>query len=254
MSFGGLLEGLSPGFGAVSTGFCVSVGWPVTSPGFEDMPGSVVVPWSPLVLGAAGRATLPEVPWSALPLLEPVAEPVVEFEPEVPSEPLLLELEPMEPLALDPVSVPDVVELLLLSSADGAPSGEVRVRCIELVSLELRPWPCLWCFLCFFCTEVSLVASSLLPDLAEPLTAESSLSELFDEVSFPIAVLLELEPVEGVALEELSLLDALLSDGSVDLEVEVSEPGVVLLDGLLLGSVELLLAELPELPGSALLF
>jgi len=106
--------------------------------------------------------------------------------------------------------------------------------------------------LCFFCTEVSLVASSLLPDEVEPLTAESSL--LFEELSFPMAVLLALPLVEGVALEELSLLDALLSDGRVDLEVEVSELGVVLLDGLLLGSVELLLAELPELPGSALLF
>jgi len=43
-SFGWLLDGLSEGAGAVSTGFCVSVGWPVTSPGREDMPGSFEVP------------------------------------------------------------------------------------------------------------------------------------------------------------------------------------------------------------------
>jgi hypothetical protein len=54
-SFGWLPEG------AVSTGFWVSVGWPVTSPGRDDMPGSLFVPLSS-VLGAGGRATLPAVP------------------------------------------------------------------------------------------------------------------------------------------------------------------------------------------------
>lgn len=58
---GGWLVGWS-----LSTGFCVSVGWPVTSPGFDDIPGSladplpVVEPVSGLVvLGAAGCCTLP---------------------------------------------------------------------------------------------------------------------------------------------------------------------------------------------------
>jgi len=55
-SFGWLPEG------AVSTGFCVSVGWPVTSPGRDDMPGSLLAPLSSVVLGAGGRATLPGVP------------------------------------------------------------------------------------------------------------------------------------------------------------------------------------------------
>src|SRR5712664_761350 len=55
-SFGWLPEG------AVSTGFCVSVGWPVTSPGCEDIPGSLLAPLSWGVLGAGGRATLPGVP------------------------------------------------------------------------------------------------------------------------------------------------------------------------------------------------
>src|SRR6202022_3877260 len=50
-SFGWLPEG------AVSTGFWGSVGWPVTSPGREDVPGSLLAPLS--VLGAGGRATLP---------------------------------------------------------------------------------------------------------------------------------------------------------------------------------------------------
>src|SRR6267378_2065096 len=53
-SFGWLPEG------AVSAGFCVSVGWPVTSPGRDDIPGSLFA--SLPVLGAGGRATLPDVP------------------------------------------------------------------------------------------------------------------------------------------------------------------------------------------------
>jgi hypothetical protein len=226
---------LSPGAGAVSTGFCVSVGWPVTSPGREDMPGSLDVPWSPVVLGAAGRATLPEAPWS-------------------------LELPVALPLVLEPVSEPEVLEsgaagvagLVLLSSAAGVSDGEAR--CIALVSLELRPWPCL-CFLCFF-AEVLLVESSLVPDEVEPLTVESlfSVALLLEELSLPIPVLVELEPVEGFALDESSLLDELLSAGRVVFEVDVSELGVELLEGLLLGRLLLLLAVFDELPGSALLF
>jgi len=213
------------------------------------------------VLGAAGRETLPELPWSvvALPLAEPPVVPEL-VEPELePMEPLPLvpELVPSEPLLLDPASVPEVVELLESGEAGVVAlesDGEVRVRCIELVSLELRPWPCL-CFLCFLCVELPLVASSLLPDEVEPLTAASffSVALLFEELSLPMPVLVELEPVEGFALDESSLLDELLSDGSVDLEVEVSELDVELLDGLLLGRLELLLAVFPELPGSALL-
>jgi hypothetical protein len=261
-----VLDGLSPGAGAVSTGFWVSVGWPVTSPGREDMPGSLDVPWSPVVPGAAGREMLPELPWSlelpvALPLVVPeLVEPVLD-----PTEPLVPELVPSEPLLLEPVSVPDVVELVepgaagvvglvLLSSAGGVSDGEVRVWCIELVSLELRPWPCL-CFLwCFF--EVLVAVSSLLLDEVEPLTAESSLSValLVDELSLPMPVLVELEPVDGFALDESSLLDELLSDGKVVFDVDVSELGVELLEGLLLGRLLLLLAVFPELPGSALLF
>ena len=264
---------MSPGAGAVSTGFCVSVGWPVTSPGREDMPGSVAVPWSPLVLGAAGREMLPELPWSvvALPLVEPepdvlglepteplvpepvVAEPELEVSGGVAVEPPVLEpeLDPIEPVALEPVSVPEVVPEL--------ESDEVRVRCIELVSLELRPWPCfLWCFLCFL-AEVLLVASLLLPDEVEPLIASSlswslSLTELLDELSFPMPVLVELEPTDGLALEESAPLVELVECGSEVFEVEVSVLGVELLDGLLLGRLELLLAVLDELPGSALLF
>jgi hypothetical protein len=46
--------------GAVSTGFCVSVGCPLTSPGREDIPGSLAGAFASSVgLGAGGRATLP---------------------------------------------------------------------------------------------------------------------------------------------------------------------------------------------------
>jgi hypothetical protein len=56
LSFGWLPEG------ALSTGFCVSVGWPVTSPGRDDIPGSFAGLLSSVVLGAGGRATLPALP------------------------------------------------------------------------------------------------------------------------------------------------------------------------------------------------
>ncbi|HEY6908965.1 MAG TPA: hypothetical protein VI356_06330 [Myxococcales bacterium] len=105
-----------------------------------------------------------------------------------------------------------------------------------------------------FFAGVLLVASSLLPDEVEPLIAESSLFTPLDELSLPMPVLEELEPVDGLALEESSLLDELLSDGRVVFEVDVSELGVELLDGLLLGRLLLLLAVFDELPGSALLF
>ncbi|HEY5675644.1 MAG TPA: hypothetical protein VIR81_02595 [Myxococcales bacterium] len=190
----------------------------------------------------------------SLPLVVPeLVEPVLE-----PTEPLAPELVPSEPALLEPVSVPEVV---LFGSAgvvadelfeDELSGGEVR--CIALVSLELRPWPCFLCFLWAFFAGVLLVASSLLPDEVEPLIAESSLFTPLDELSLPMPVLEELEPVDGLALEESSLLDELLSDGSVVFEVDVSELGVELLDGLLLGRLLLLLAVFDELPGSALLF
>src|SRR5690349_9276634 len=81
----GWLEGESLGAGAVSTGFRVSVGWPLTSPGFDDIPGSLFAPVS--VPGLAGRATLPRVS-----LVEP---------------------------ALAPVSVPEVVGLLGVAGVVG---------------------------------------------------------------------------------------------------------------------------------------
>src|SRR5207248_297124 len=74
--FGGWLVDWSE---PVSTGFWVSVGCPVTSPGF-DMPVPVVLPVSGVVaLGAAGRWTLPRVEGSdeaggpAVPLSSPFA-------------------------------------------------------------------------------------------------------------------------------------------------------------------------------------
>ena len=120
----------------MSTGFCVSVGWPLTSPGRDDIPGSFVAP----LAGLAGRATLPEVPWSALPEAPGLLRVSV-------AEPELVDPVVAEPALLEPVSVPEVVGLLgvagvvglvLVSSADGVSEGEVRVRCIELASL-LRP-------------------------------------------------------------------------------------------------------------------
>ncbi|MCA1827364.1 MAG: hypothetical protein LC689_10565 [Myxococcales bacterium] len=45
----------------VSTGFCVSVGWPLTSPGFEAALPVVLPVSGVVVLGAAGRWTLPLV-------------------------------------------------------------------------------------------------------------------------------------------------------------------------------------------------
>ncbi|HEY6908964.1 MAG TPA: hypothetical protein VI356_06325 [Myxococcales bacterium] len=76
--------------------------------------------------------------------LAPVLEPTEPLAPELePTEPLAPELVPSEPALLEPVSVPEVV---LFGSAgvvadelfeDELSGGEVR--CIALVSLELRP-------------------------------------------------------------------------------------------------------------------
>ena len=65
----------------MSIGFWVSVGWPLTSPGFDDMPGSFL---ASVVEGLAGRATLPDAPGSC----------------------------DGETVAVEPLSVPEVVGLL----------------------------------------------------------------------------------------------------------------------------------------------
>ncbi len=241
-----LLLGWSAGAGAVSTGFCVSVGWPLTSPGRDDIPGSFVAP----LAGLAGRA-LPEVPWSALPeapglLRVSVADPEV-VDPVV-AEPLL-----------EPVSVPEVVGLLgvagvvglvLVSSAAGVSEGEVRVLCIELASL-LRPcaadvsdflW---WCFFAFFSFEGE-TDSSELPFASAPLFTSP-------ELSLPMPVVVDAAPLLGTALEEVSLFDD-VSGCSFALFEPVSPAGDELAAGLLLGSELLLDEAFDELPGKELLF
>ena len=152
-----------------------------------------------------------------------------------------------EPLFDAPVSLgvelgnAGVVGLVFVSSAEGVSDGEVRARCIELVSSVERPWPdFLLCFLLFLWTVVLLVASS--DGVA-----------LF-ELSLPMPVEVEAPPVEGVALEDVSRVEWLESSGSLLFAVEVSLLGVVFALGLLLGSEVLLLAVFDEVPGSALLF
>jgi hypothetical protein len=100
----------SPGAGAVSVGFPVSAGWPLTSPGRDDMPGSFFVS----LVGLAGRATLPDAPWSAGGgrLRVSVAEVV------------------------GMLGAAGVVELVLFWSTGGVSDGEVR--CMEL-DPPLRP-------------------------------------------------------------------------------------------------------------------
>jgi hypothetical protein len=166
-----------------------------------------------------------------------------------------------EPLALEPVSVPEVVllgaagvvGLALVVSDDGVSDGEVRVWCIELVSLEVRPCPPCF-FLCFLCAELPLVASSLLPLGVEPLMPAELPALAPDELSLPMPVLVEPAPTEGLALDESSFVEELVSSGLRVLLVEVSLLGAELAEGLLLGSDLLLLLVLDELPGRALLF
>ena len=250
-----LLFGWSVGAGAVSTGFCVSVGWPLTSPGREDMPGSLVVPLD----GLAGRATLPDVPWSALPEVLGLVRVSVAEPPLV--EPVLLEPALLEPVLVEPVSVPEVVgllgaagvvELVLFSSTGGVSEGEVRVRCIELESL-LRPCApdlsdFLWCFFAFFSDfELELEIDSFeLPFASEPLFTLS-------ELSLPIPVEVDAPPRLGTALDEVSLFEE-LSGCSLAVFDSVSPAGDELAAGLLLGSELLLDAAFDELPGRVLLF
>ena len=233
-SLGAVSIGLS-----VSTGLLVSVGCPLTSPGFEDIPGSLLgVSFEGL--GLAGRATLPEVPLS-----------------ELEEEPALSRVSLVEPLLLEPVSVPEVVGLAgeagvvglaLVSSEGGVSEGEVRVRCIPLDSLR----PCESVFLCFFAfffvvAEELEIDSFPLPFAEEPLLT-------LPELSLPMPVLVDAPPRLGTALEEVSLFE--LSSGCCWwLFAAVSPlPAVVFADGLLLGSVRLLESLFEELPGSALLF
>jgi hypothetical protein len=195
----------------VSTGFCVSVGWPLTSPGRDDMPGSLVVPLE----GLAGRATLPDAPWSAVPEVLGVVR--VSLAEPLPLEPVVLEPVLLESLLLAPVSVPEVVgllgaagvvEVVLFSSRGGVSEGEVRVRCIELDSLR----PCapelsdfLWCFFAFFFEELELeIDSFALPFASEPLFTVSEL-----ELSLPMPVVVDAPPRLGTALDEVSRFDEL---------------------------------------------
>jgi hypothetical protein len=225
MAPGYLLFGGSFASGAVSIGFSVLVGCPLTSPGREDMPGSLFTSLD----GFAGRATLPELSLSE-------EEPVV---------------------LLAPVSVPEVVGLagevgevglVFVSSAGGVSEGEVRVRCIELESLR----PCdasgfLECFFAFFVFEVEpLTDSFALPCAEEPLLT-------LPELSLPMPVVADAPPRLGTALDDVSLLEV-LSGCCCGVFAPVSPEEVELAAGLLLGS-ELLLDEVfDELPGRALLF
>jgi hypothetical protein len=210
------------GDSALSTGFCVSVGWPVTSPGREDMPGSRLVPLlSSVGLGAEGRATLP-----------------------------LVSL-----LFAEPVSVPDVVGLfgdagvvglVLLSSAAGVSDGEVRVRCMS--PAPLRPCDLLGLFFLIFLSEDEPLGT----DSVELPAAELPLPTL-PELSLPTPVVVDAAPRLGTALEDVSRLE-LLSGCACGVFAFVSEDGVGLAAGLLLGSVLFALEVFDELPGRALLF
>ena len=221
----------------MSAGFCVSVGCPVTSPGFEDIPGSFAGPLASSVgLGLAGRETLPALPVSV-------------------EEPALPRVSLAEPLWLEPVSVPEVVGfdgeagvagLAFVSSAGGVSEGKVRVRCIELESL--RPCDFLWCFFAFLpLFELGLEIDSFeLPCADDPLLT-------LPELSFPTPVLVDAPLRLGTALEEVSRFEE-LSGCSCVLFTPVSPAEVELAAGLLLGS-ELLLDEVfDESPGRALLF
>lgn len=177
-----------------SIGFCVSVGWPVTSPVFGDIPGSllgalpVVEPVSGVVvLGAAGCCTLSDgLALSAglfrLPLVE--------------SDGLALSAGwfrlPLESDGAGAATLPLVLVSLpvLVSGA----AGVVRVlRCMLLDSLLLRPWPLWWCFLCLMTVVLSVL---LLPEVAALSEGAAALS---------LAVALSVGIAGAVAEAELSL-------------------------------------------------
>src|SRR5207248_3083228 len=132
----------------VSVGFCASVGWPVTSPGRDDMPGSRLVPLlSSVVLGLAGRATLPAEPWSAGGLTLPRVSFVV-------------------PVVL--CGADGDAGLVFVSSADGVSEGEVFARCMLLS--PLRPCELRRLFLTFLSLDDELGTDSVeLPAAESPL-------------------------------------------------------------------------------------
>ena len=227
----------------LSTGFCVSVGWPVTSPGRDDMPGSLLVPLlSSVVLGVEGRATLPAVSLELGELTPPRVSVVGAG--LVPTAP---------PLFAAPVSVPDVVGLLgeagvvglvLLSSAGGVSEGEVRVRC--MAPAPPRPCDLLRLFFLIFLSGDELGTDSVeLPAAALPLTAP--------ELSLPTPVLVEAAPPLGAALEDVSRFELLSGCDCPDFAL-VSEDGAEFVAGLLLGSEVFVLEVFEDWPGRALLF
>ncbi len=224
----------------MSTGFCVSVGWPVTSPGREDMPGSFAgLLVSSVVLGFAGRATLPEAP--------------VSVEDEEPALPRVSDVEPVLPVAEPLLPEPGeasgdagVAGFVFVSSAGGVSECEVE-RCIVLDWLR----PCaperLWCFFAFLLLAVDPEIDSFeLPCAADPLLTSP-------ELSFPTPVAVEAPPRLGTALEEVSLFE-LLSGFCCGVFAEVSPAAVLFAAGLLLGRELLLDEAFDEFPGSALLF
>jgi hypothetical protein len=190
----------------LSAGFCVSVGWPVTSPGREDIPGSRLVPLlSSVVLGLAGRATLPDelvsVEGLTLPrvsVAEPeVAEPVLD-EPVL-DVPELVDPVPDVPLA--PCGAEGEAGLVFVSSADGVSDGEVFARCMLLS--PLRPCELRLLFLIFLSFDDELGTDSVeLPAAASPLFT-------LPELSLPTPVETEAPPRLGTALDDVSRFELL---------------------------------------------
>jgi hypothetical protein len=169
----------------LSTGFLVSVGCPVTSPGFE-VAVPVALPVSGVVvLGAAGRCTLPllvsvaPVLGDVDPLTLPLALPEVDGAATLP----LFEVDVL-------VSPLDDGCVMLLLDDDELPRSdelfELLDLCIALESLDsLRPCDfALWCFLCF--APVAVV--SAMP-LTEPFESELglALSPAAPVVEVPVA-------------------------------------------------------------------
>src|SRR5438067_7130719 len=189
------------------------------------MPGSRLVPLlSSVVLGLAGRATLPAEPWSAGGLTLPRVSFVV-------------------PVVL--CGADGDAGLVFVSSADGVSEGEVFARCMLLS--PLRPCELRRLFLTFLSLDDELGTDSV-----ELPAAESPLFTL-PELSLPTPVEAEAPPLLGTALEDVSLLE--VSSGCAWWVLEsVSACGVELLAGLLLGRVLFDDEAFEELPGRALLF
>src|SRR5438067_4444442 len=190
------------------------------------MPGSRLGPWlSSVVLGLAGRATLPEVPWSAGGLTLSRVSFVV-------------------PVVL--CGADGEAGLVFVSSADGVSDGEVFALCMLLS--PLRPCEARRCFLIFLSFEDELGTDSVaLPAADSPLFT-------LPELSLPTPVDCDAPPRLGTALDEVSRFEE--SSGCawwVFLE-SVSAGGVALLAGLLLGRLLFDDEEFEELPGRALLF